>query len=38
MYPVSGKIIGRISGRISIRYNPDIFYIFPAFFVNEEEY
>ena len=21
-YPVSGKIIGRISGQISIRYNP----------------
>ena len=23
-YPVSGKIIGRISGQISIRYNPSL--------------
>ena len=23
-YPVSGKIIGRISGQISIRYNPTL--------------
>ena len=26
-YPVSGKIIGRISGQISIRYNPTFFII-----------
>ena len=24
-YPVSGKIVGRISGQISIRYNPSNF-------------